>query len=168
MHTRPSEHHILRDAVFVKTGEMRVDDLLGQHDDKGIAADLTAAPRDFAVQIENNSVGGGAPLRKPGLPWKASAGVVRIRVPFAVSLTAHPSDQPGIDAELVAQALERLMAARTFRPPTARPCTAIDARHRVADHIRFHIVRTGRISTGSPSPHPYLRAALAATSSQSS
>jgi hypothetical protein len=65
-------------------------------------------------------------------------GVGRICISLAVPLATDTPDEPGIDAELVVQALEYLAAARVFRTPPARPYPAVDARHGVADHIRLH------------------------------
>ena len=72
--TQPSEKALLviartggnvRHAILAQTPKMGVVDLFGQHDDRGIAADIAAAPCDFAVRVEHDAVGiGGTPANQ--------------------------------------------------------------------------------------------------------
>src|SRR3954465_12373519 len=108
---------------------MGIADLLGQYDDNRIAANIAAAPDDFAVRIEHNSIGSRITPGEPVLSRVMLVGVVRISVPFGVSLTTDAPDEPGIDAKLVVQVLEYLPAARVFGTPPAPSVPAPPAPH---------------------------------------
>ena len=98
------------------------------------------------------------------------------------------ADEPSVDRGSLVQPLEQFSSAQVFRPASAGKPTPIEARDHMTDDIRLHaaLARSvqrplaglivgsesaarvnGVISTGSPSPHPYLRSAIAATLSHS-
>src|SRR5258707_2092929 len=121
-----------------KTREMGIRDLLRQHHDDGIAADVGAAPGDLAVPIESDSPGSRVAPGEPVFAWKRLDSLRRIRLPLAEFAAGHAADQPGIALELVVQALEQASRVGALRPHAAPQDAAVDTRDHVADHVRLH------------------------------
>ena len=117
---------------------MRVGDLLGQHRDDRVAADIRATPSDLAVRIERDAISGGVASDEPGFTREDLTRVIRIGVCLGVFAAGDATDQPGATAELLVDTLEQPRHAVLRRPPPATPGPAVDARIHVADDIRLH------------------------------
>jgi hypothetical protein len=68
------------DAVAAQPRQMRVGDLLGQHRDDRVAADVGPSPGDLAVRVERDAVSGGVAPDEPGFAREDLPRVIRIRV----------------------------------------------------------------------------------------
>jgi len=130
----------VRDPILTEAGQMGVADLVGQDGNNRIAADIGTSPNDFAVRIEHNSVCGRAAPGEPALSRVMLVGVVWVRIPFGVSLTADAPDKPGIGAQSIVQRFEKAPAFGVFRTPPADQGPTIDARYHVADNAGLHVV----------------------------
>jgi len=117
---------------------MRVRNLLRQHHDDGVAADVGPSPGDLAPRIERDAVSFRIAPHEPGFPRIDLVGLIGVGLGLGVFAAGHPADQPGAAAELIVQALEQPRHAVLGGPPPAAENAAVDARVHVADHRRLH------------------------------
>src|SRR6185437_9837851 len=125
-------------AVPAQAGEVRVRDLLAQHDDDGIAADFGPTPGDLPLRIQHHSVSTGVATGDPGFPRVSLAGMSIVGLPFRELLSRHPPDEPRVTAEFGVQTLEEIAPCASRRTPSAVQDSAIDARHHVAEYVGLH------------------------------
>src|SRR6185437_9592692 len=64
------------DAIAAEPRQMRVGDLLGQHRDDRVAADIRATPGDLAVSVERDAVSCRIAPDEPRFAWEDLARVI--------------------------------------------------------------------------------------------
>src|SRR4029077_18379373 len=117
---------------------MRVGDLLSQHRDDRVAANIGPPPGDLALGVERDAVSFRVAPREPGFARIALIRVARVGLRLGVFAAGDAADQPRAAAELFVYALEQPRHAVLGRPPPAAENAAVDARVHVTDQIRFH------------------------------
>jgi len=117
---------------------MRVRDLLGQHRDDRVAADIGPPPGNLALCVECDAVSFRVAPREPGFARIGLLRVTGVGLRPGVFAAGDAADQPRAAAELFVDALEQPSHPVFARPPAAAEDAAVDARVHVTDHIRLH------------------------------
>ena len=105
---------------------MRVRDLLGQHRDDRVAADIGPPPGNLALSVKRDAVSLRVAPPEPGFSRIGLVGVIGVGRGLGVFATGHTTDEPGTAAEPLVQALEQPRHAALggrHRLPRMRPST---------------------------------------------
>src|SRR6185437_2227569 len=140
------------DTVLAQTCKMRIGDLLGQHHDDRVTADVGSTPGYLALRIQHDPVCLRVAAGEPGLAAVSPVRLSIVGLCFRKLLSGDPAYQPGLTADPAVQTLEEIAPVASARPPSAVQDAAVDARHHVADYVWLH----GRLSYPPRTCYEYL------------